>query len=428
MNKTAIVLMILVSSWLFASDEPVFFIEKIRIVDAAFISHDVIISESNLKTDRAYSEKELRNAIDRINRLPFILDTRFSLEKGSEKGKYHLVVTVKAAARLFFNLETLRSERQSYKAWFDDLDLGYRWSVGSSGIMFAAVSPDISWLQESGSPETISLGYSQYNLFNRNIFFNITINWVNDTVFTLAQSNGSVQFSSFRSPITPEMSLYAPIRGNHWLKLESSRQDTRSSGIFDFNDDPINVDSREDEFNVRLYWENNTLNDHFLPRDGKLAQAGLWYANRDSFSTNTQDAEITSYNRKEVYNFFWAAYKRYHPITARQSWHYRGEIGYGSHSLDITGLRHDGDFITLDQDDMEGFGVLEIGYALDLWNRKKTAKYGNLRFEARANVGQNRYLNFFRENDDELGLSCSIVFRNKWGVIRVGYNHYGGEL
>jgi len=422
-------LMLLLSAMLQGLEAPQFHIEKIRIEGAAFISHDVIIAESNLSIDRSYSEKELRYAIHRINRLPFVLETQFSFEKGSEKGKYHLIIKVKPAARLFFNLETSRTRDLYQSTWMDDLSLGYRWSIGSSGQMFVAASPGLSWLQDIDSAETLTFGYSQYNLFDKNIFFNITVNWVNDTIFESSYAGDTLLFSSFKSPIAPELSLFAPLKGNHWLKFQATKLETFSSGKISFlPGETSRFEALTDTFQTHLYWEYNTLNDNFLPSSGSLIQGGWYYVTRNQFNKSNFNPGILSNNLNEKLNIWSTTYKRYRKITSRQSWNYGTELGYGIHHIRGTSLSPNGDLDSLALDENHFFYDLELGYAADLLGRKLTAKLGDLRLETHVLTSTRKYPNVFREEREKIGINASITFRNKWGLIRVGYNYRGEKL
>jgi outer membrane protein assembly factor BamA len=88
-----ILLLLLLAVPLYA-DEPAFFLERIEVRNQERVSPEVVIAESRLRAGQQYSEAELRDAAVRLARLPFLLSVDFSLEKGSERGRYILVLTV----------------------------------------------------------------------------------------------------------------------------------------------------------------------------------------------------------------------------------------------------------------------------------------------------------------------------------------------
>ena len=97
----AVLVLILIATFvaaapLFAQDgatTPNFFIEKIE------------VRETRLREGEEYSEAELRDASARLMRLPFLLSAEFSLEKGSERGRYVLVVTINETKPFFYALD-----------------------------------------------------------------------------------------------------------------------------------------------------------------------------------------------------------------------------------------------------------------------------------------------------------------------------------
>ena len=137
-----------------AEEEPAsFFIETIT-VEAERLTPGIVLSESLLREGQEYSESELREAVHRINRLPVVLLAEFSLRKGSERGRYELVVEVYEARRWFSQLalgigvndpiDPFRFEdfggsflRSDDGGNFDAL-IGRRFAIGRRGLLFAS--------------------------------------------------------------------------------------------------------------------------------------------------------------------------------------------------------------------------------------------------------------------------------------------------
>src|SRR5207253_1347510 len=88
-----------------ADDVPRFLIERIDVRNLRHASPEIVIAESRLKEGVAYDERELAAASDRINRLPFILEAAFSLEKGSVRDSYVLAITVSETKPFFYVLD-----------------------------------------------------------------------------------------------------------------------------------------------------------------------------------------------------------------------------------------------------------------------------------------------------------------------------------
>jgi hypothetical protein len=95
-------------------DVPSFQIERITVTGVILSTPEVIISESHLEIGRSYRESELRQAVYRIERLPFVLAADFSLRKGGERGSYELVIAVTEFARFFVVGEALEIELHDF--------------------------------------------------------------------------------------------------------------------------------------------------------------------------------------------------------------------------------------------------------------------------------------------------------------------------
>ena len=76
---------------------PRFLIERIDVRHLRHASPEIVIAESRIRAGATYSEEELREAADRIARLPFVLQCDFALEKGSVREAYVLAINVAEA-------------------------------------------------------------------------------------------------------------------------------------------------------------------------------------------------------------------------------------------------------------------------------------------------------------------------------------------
>ncbi|MFQ5349603.1 MAG: hypothetical protein ACE5EG_04065, partial [Thermoanaerobaculia bacterium] len=288
-----------------AEDESaVFFIETIT-VETERLSSDIVLSESLLREGQEYTEAELREAVHRINRLPFVLLAEFSLRKGSERGLYELVVKVYETRRWFsqlnlgialndpvdrFRLEEL-GDRFGGVTFDEDFDalIGRRFAVGRRGLLFA------SFGTEDG---LFAVGYQHYNLWDRNILFSLSFAG-EDQAFT--EERGA------------RAQLSVPIRGNHALRLLLGWNRSRSD--FGFRSQ---FDSREIESEIA--WVFNSLDDPVLPREGRLVEAGL---NRSEIDDRREfeffDGTVSRFEFHQKSLAAFAAAARSWPLAERQS-------------------------------------------------------------------------------------------------------------
>jgi len=148
-----------------------FLIETVTVEGPKEAVANIVRAETLLRRGEPYTEEELRQAVYRLHRLPFVLDASFALRKGSRRGAYELVITVQPARWFFFDHwiraftfehpmdlqdETFRGHRSS--VWLGGV-AGARLFVGRSGELFGAFD----------SRDGLQLGFTQYDLFHRGI-------------------------------------------------------------------------------------------------------------------------------------------------------------------------------------------------------------------------------------------------------------------
>ncbi|HEX2225310.1 MAG TPA: hypothetical protein VHN15_14010, partial [Thermoanaerobaculia bacterium] len=137
-------------------------------------SQGILLEESLLEAGQTYSERELRDAIYRIRRLPFVLSADFSLRRGTERGTYELVIAVQETTRFFFGHEGTffviadrsAAEALGYRAEAlleVKVTAGLRLFAGSRGVVFGAVSENTG----------VHAGYTRYGLLGSRAVVNL---------------------------------------------------------------------------------------------------------------------------------------------------------------------------------------------------------------------------------------------------------------
>lgn len=171
------ILLLLLCAPVVRADER-FLIQRIDVRQLVHASADVIRAESRLHEGESYAESELRAASDRIRRLPFVLDTAFSLERGSVRDAYVLVIIVTETRPLFYGFELVPffSARNLVNTVDSNVIFGGRWFAGRRDVFHVAALSHESNRPFESDYFALQGGYTRYGLFRDRAFATLTIN------------------------------------------------------------------------------------------------------------------------------------------------------------------------------------------------------------------------------------------------------------
>jgi hypothetical protein len=377
-----------------AQEPPKFVIEKIVVQGVQRAAgRQIVADESLLKEGQTYSEQELRLAVYRVKRLPFVVDAEFSLRKGSERGAYELVITVEEATPIFFLAEadaqrfTLRypdRRPQTRTLWNKFASVGGRVFVGSHGLVFGSVEK-----AQHQDGEFFQAGYTQYDLFGAGSFATVQLN-------TIAGVKGQDSTQSFLSAGIP-LSAAQSLRGT--LGWASSSQD-------------IGTDSSDSrEVLSSLDWIYDTTDDPLFPSSGTKLDGGVSYDTfRDSF--HARGPFPGEFKSSGHFTTIALSGRHHWPVTARQSF---------EAELDLVRRETQSDNFL---DDRLTEEILIAGHAINLWGYEKSQRYGDLRFENAIRVqygdDSSSIASYHQASADAIS---SLVYRSRWGVVRASFTY-----
>ena len=385
-------------------DGPEFLIEKVEVEGARYAPSRIIVSESRLREGRPYSEEDLAAAIGRIERLPFIMYAEFRLRKGSEPGRYVLVVSIAETKPLFLSARSYASWVEVNSPVFDGaepiagiefeprvvdyrndfLTIGGRWFLGARGVLHVAA--------EVQREDRYSLGYTQYDVFGTRASISALVSYQDRNIDGLAGVFGDwsrwddVIYQALATvPITTNQSIRASFqRGTQPVpRTELSLV----PGNFRYRLIPANVDG------YGIGWTFDTTNDALHPTAGTLVNASV--AETEFAISSPDDTEIV----RDENTLLSLTSERFLPITDRQT------ISGGI--------------------DLHRRGVDEIRahakYAMSLWNPRSSI--GDLWFEVEAD---RIWLHGFG-SDGAGGATgrAGLAFRNAWGLLRLDFEYVG---
>jgi hypothetical protein len=396
----------------------------------------IVIEESRLTTGREWTERELREAIYRIRRLPFIVRADFVLRRGSARGLYALAITVEETRPFFFSREAdlvaTSSERISTSLGYGygrgtNLDsratAGARLFVGARNVLFGSANND----------EGFQAGYTRYGLFGRGGSATVSLAHssfcCSHEVLPLALDPGAVVWS-VESGDTAALSVLLPLSGNQSLRgaASVSRRDAASRrGLFDalFTAQPTFLaGERRESRRAELKWFYDTADDPLFPTQGVTVSGGVELAqqtvpvkrpdtsifDRADFESDARLLALAATGRKS-----W-------PLSPRQSVSLGGRVTVGRSTIDHLQLA-DGSILRepVDLDSVET--SVEARYSASLWGFAKTRDHGDLRAEAFVRAGYETTSPSFGGPITQISAGPSIAFRNAWGLFRVAFTY-----
>jgi hypothetical protein len=354
-----------------------FLIERIDVRHLEHASADVIRAESRLREGERYDESELRDANNRIKRLPFVLDATFKLERGSVRDAYVLVIAV-SESKPFFYLFDATFFRKSNQTLAVDTEnaalLGARWFTGRHDVFHLAAVAHRDDRPFESAYSSLQGGYTRYGLLGDRAFATLTIDHY---------------LGARHARLVPGALL--------GISLGPKKTLTISYTAYDVGDR-----QRRSARILEARFAHNTTNHPFFPSEGTLLSVAPVVASTDTtFAVqppiHTSDAGVDGH----------AA--RYWPIGARISGAAIADGGmirvvqrgapshlarYGSATLRLS-------------------GVIGDPNAADVQERFELSLRGVSR--------QRDYQPFFRDASNQL--SAAWVRRNAWGVIRLGVGY-----
>jgi outer membrane protein assembly factor BamA len=370
------------------AEEPArFLIERIDVRHLVHASPDVIKSESRLREGQTVTESELRDANSRIKRLPFVLEATFSLERGSVRDAYVLVITVNETRPLFYLSELVpyARARNSVRDFDTAALLGVRLFAGRSGVFHIAFNE-----APNNRPfgvdfnSSIQAGYTRYGLFGDRAFATVTIN----------------------REVTPEERAATLPGGVIGVALAPNQTLTISYSALDIAD----AYQRQAQQIFEARWAYDTTNHPFFPTSGSLLSVAPILALTDRTSQEQGFGPFAAHDTNAGLEFSAA---RYWPLDDRLS------LGASSEGGLVHITRRSSGFDTFTHATTSyGSATLRMSRAIGDFNTESAQRLElSLGFVSK----ELHYLPLQR--DAATQVSVTWVRRNAWGVMRFGLGY-----
>ena len=427
-----------------------FLIETITVEAPGKNAAVIIESETLLKEGGTYTEDDLRRSVARIHRLPFVLDTTFSLRKGSERGAYELVIQANTARWFFFDSTvhffefdepyTLGELSGDTSPWSHSGLIGGRVFTGKSGVLYGS----FGFQRELGEDsDGVRVGYTHYNLFGRGIAVDLsyaghccatevlpfgidpkltTWDWVDDQQASLKLS----------IPLAPHRSIQLgwTERSGQAQGLQEVLEPVWEKPFFD-----VVLDGDQDTRHLEARWVQDTSDDPILPSRGTILSAGVEYDSYQAVNLRAErlvidpdgvfipgrEIELPDFDGEQIIAMASAA--RIWSVTPRQSVSAGGLISAGRSQL--SGLVIDDR--VLPKTDLDVYGLAaRARHLLRIWALREPGILGDVYLDTNLTYSIERTtpdLGLEANPLERLDLTTAIVYRCQWGRVRLAFTY-----
>lgn len=416
-----------------AQEEPArFLIEKITVEGPKPAPANIIRAETLLKEGESYTEDQLRQAVYRIHRLPFVFDATFSLRKGSERGAYELVIEAQPA-RWFFYDHWIRAYRFDEPVSLEDGDFtdfdeaslslgglaGARLFVGTSSVLFASLD----------NREGIQVGFTQYDLFDRGILASAGFSWDDCCLREILPLGLDPTFShwSYTNSRKASLGIAAPLGARQSIQLAFSERRGEGSDrtqILAGQDFFSNIEGGDLTYRrAEAKWVYDTSDDPFLPTRGVTVSAGL-----EASRFEGQDLLFSVFDGDSIELIEFPPYKaeqvvaavsgvRHWSVTPRQTVSATGRVAAGQSRVENLPL----EVTALPAVNLDYYGgSVGVQHAVTLKRSRSQDSFTDMRLESGVEVGAEKVEPGFEPNPlERFQAWTSFVFRNPWGRIRL---------
>ena len=409
-----------------------FLIETVTVEGPKEAVANIVRAETLLRRGESYTEAELRQAVYRVHRLPFVLDAGFALRKGSRRGAYELVIAVQPARWFFFDSwarafafehpldlrdETFRGDRSS--VWLGGV-AGARLFVGRSGELFGAFD----------SRDGLQLGFTQYDLFHRGILASAGVSRELCCVTEVLPLALDPTFASWSFAASRKLSLglSVPLGGRQSVQVALSDrrgQPESHRGVLEDTPDRVRqLFARSGELayqRAEAKWVYDTSDDPLLPTRGVSVSAGVEAARfsssglRELASTPPFEFQrIPAFHSEQVVAALSGIWHL--SLSPRQTASMMSRVFGGPSRLENLSLRNR----TVGQTSVNSYGgSVGLQHSVTLRRTRTAHDFADLRLETGAEIG-------VEKTAPDLGPSplkrfsahTGLVFRNPWGRVR----------
>jgi hypothetical protein len=389
-------------------DAPRFTIDRIEVRNAHRIVQGVIIAETLLRVGRDYDEDDVRAAVSRLARLPFLASAGYSLESGSDEAHRVVVITVKEMRSISFvgdgrfialsettSLLDVDYDYVDPTTQWKDAAIGLRWLVGGHGYAHAAMTVLRNRQNFAKNYAAWEIGYTHHDLFGTRLFATVNVRTPVDSV-------GEATFSPaviVGFPISASQTIAAEIEDTIFVKDSVQRSGVYYRSLhaerrrslawtYDTTDGPF-VRTRGTFIRIKPHrWMRDDAGVRSVPRSSDFVQTST-HINADAVDV----AALHYWALSETHSVF-------------------GGIDAGWGDVDSESIQQ-----------KPSYQVVKGGYSRRLGRRD-----ARLELEGRLTMNHPDLQNTFRRNDHDKAAEVLVswAWKSEWGAVRIGAGYARG--
>lgn len=409
-------------------DQPRLQIERIVVEGAKLGSEEIVLSESRLVPGQAYSEAELRQAMSRIERLPFVLATEFALRKGSKRGLHELVITVTEVSRFFFALdgEVSRGSGGETRWRGEEVDRNSRAAGGplvagrhvlGAFTEFSAGVSGLGYSDRDGVMTQVHATLTHYNLYGRRVVGALGGEW------TLGEGDREYRLSATLAVPT---GMDHAVRAAVTYTRPSSERCFVTGGTYCCFGNP-------ELWTASLGWKADTTDDPFAPLTGHRISAAVFFDEVRSSQGRASGVELPPSRLDDQIYDNWGGelrLSRFVPIASQRS------LGLSAHLVAYRGHYRAvyGESFSLPSESARFVEARVAASHIWLW-RPAPGKESFTRWSLESGIGLDYSRDRFSRapwlDDSRIDLVpvLSLVGRGRWGTVRFALGRgYGTKL
>ena len=392
-----------------AQPVPSFLIESIEVTGGSRATDHIIVAESRLRLMQEYSEADLRRAMGRIQRLPFIVSTDFRLAKGTQVGRYVLLIRVRRMTPMFLDAETTSTwslgnryeingpyvhvSHYIYRAEDSQAVAGARVFLGGN-IVATATAERVQYTNDR-----YAVTLSKYDLFGTRASLTAVLSYLQHPGAVRSGAPDAQNDWHHRDNVTYEIVGVVPLTENDSLRAswQHSEFPVKFNAVSQETNRLHYVLLSRPEIQKDLYWIHDTTNDPLLPTSGTRWTFGG--SRTEGVSQNNSGYGLVEYRQ------FDGTFEHTVPVGETQSFTFGTSGKQFNRAVKV----------------VRPFAI----YAYD-----PPGHFGG--GDWRLQVGAWKEITYIRNRDSyshysQSSVDAAVIYRNVWGVLRLNLEYIGWE-